>query len=51
MSKSNPPEPPQKGDKQKLIFIVDDHPVFREGIAGLINRAGDLVVCGEAANA
>ena len=30
------------------IFLVDDHPLFREGLAGLINRLPDLKVCGEA---
>src|SRR5437899_2605582 len=33
---------------KKRIFIVDDHPVFREGLAGLLRREPDLVVCGEA---
>jgi len=35
-------------DKKK-VFIVDDHPIVRHGLAQLINRASDLVVCGEAA--
>lgn len=30
------------------VFLVDDHPLFREGLAGLINRLPDLKVCGEA---
>ncbi len=30
-------------------MIVDDHPVFRHGIASLINAEADLHVCGEAA--
>ena len=30
------------------VFIVDDHPLVREGLTNLINRQGDLVVCGEA---
>jgi len=30
------------------IFIVDDHPLVREGLTNLINRQSDLVVCGEA---
>ncbi|HEX3429454.1 MAG TPA: response regulator transcription factor [Rhizomicrobium sp.] len=30
------------------IFLVDDHPLFREGLAGLINRFPDLKVCGQA---
>ena len=35
----------------KQIFIVDDHPIFREGLVGLVRRESDLVVCGEADNA
>jgi DNA-binding NarL/FixJ family response regulator len=35
----------------KQIFIVDDHPVFREGLVGLVKREADLTVCGEADNA
>lgn len=35
----------------KQIFIVDDHPVFREGLVGLVKREKDLAVCGEADNA
>ena len=33
------------------IFIVDDHPIMRDGIAQLINQQPDLVVCGEASSA
>lgn len=32
------------------IVIVEDHPMFREQLAHLINREADLVVCGEADN-
>ena len=32
----------------KKVFIVDDHPIMRQGIAQLINREPDLKVCGEA---
>jgi DNA-binding NarL/FixJ family response regulator len=28
--------------------VVDDHPIVRQGLALLINRESDLVVCGEA---
>lgn len=35
----------------RQIFIVDDHPVFREGLVGLVKREADLAVCGEADNA
>jgi len=30
------------------ILIVDDHPIFRQGLAQLINQEEDLCVCGEA---
>jgi len=33
------------------IFIVDDHPVFREGLAGLTSRERHWSVCGAADNA
>jgi DNA-binding NarL/FixJ family response regulator len=34
-------------DNRKKILLVDDHAVVRFGIAQLINRQSDLVVCGE----
>jgi DNA-binding NarL/FixJ family response regulator len=30
------------------VFLVDDHPIVRQGLALLINRESDMVVCGEA---
>jgi len=30
------------------VFLVDDHPIVRQGLGLLINREPDLVVCGEA---
>ncbi len=33
------------------ILIVDDHPIVRQGLAKLINRENDLVVCGQAEDA
>ncbi len=33
------------------VFLVDDHPVVREGMTLLINRESDLAVCGEAEDA
>lgn len=36
---------------KRSIFIVDDHPVVREGLALLINRETDLFVCGDAEDA
>jgi DNA-binding NarL/FixJ family response regulator len=35
----------------KRVFLVDDHPMMREGLAQLINHEPDLNVCGEAADA
>jgi DNA-binding NarL/FixJ family response regulator len=32
---------------RKKIFIVDDHPMMREGLAQLISNEPDLVVCGQ----
>lgn len=34
-------------NKKKKIFLVDDHPILREGLAKLINQQDDMVVCGE----
>jgi DNA-binding NarL/FixJ family response regulator len=42
---------PQRNFVKKKIFIVDDHPIFRGGLAQLINQEDDLIVCGEAAEA
>ncbi|HEX2855357.1 MAG TPA: response regulator transcription factor [Opitutaceae bacterium] len=35
---------------KKRILLVDDHPFMRAGLAGLIDRQPDLLVCGEAGN-
>lgn len=32
------------------ILVVDDHPVFRQGIAGLIEDQSDMILVGEASN-
>src|SRR5262245_47587759 len=42
---SNPSVSPVR---KRRIFLVDDHPLVREGLANLINEQNDLVVCGEA---
>lgn len=34
--------------RKSRVFIVDDHPLVREGLANLINGQDDLIVCGEA---
>ena len=36
---------------KKRIMVVDDHPIVRQGLALMINRESDLVVCGEAEDA
>jgi DNA-binding NarL/FixJ family response regulator len=33
------------------VFVVDDHPIVRQGLSQLINREEDLMVCGEAESA
>jgi DNA-binding NarL/FixJ family response regulator len=37
--------------KPKRIFIVDDHPMMRQGLVQLIGAEKDLTICGEAENA
>jgi DNA-binding NarL/FixJ family response regulator len=37
--------------RKRTVFIVDDHPLLRQGLALLINRENDLTVCGEAEEA
>jgi DNA-binding NarL/FixJ family response regulator len=48
MPKKNPPnDTPAK----KRVLIVDDHPIFRAGLTGLLNLEAGLTVCGEANDA
>ena len=42
--------PPDQSKKSR-IFVVDDHPVVRDGLRGLIEQEHDLVVCGESGEA
>ncbi|EKD52081.1 MAG: Response regulator receiver protein [uncultured bacterium] len=37
--------------KKTKIFIVDDHPILRQGLTLLINNEEDMIVVGEAENA
>ena len=37
--------------KKYKVLLVDDHPIVRQGLALLIEREADLVVCGEAEGA
>jgi DNA-binding NarL/FixJ family response regulator len=34
--------------RKNRIFLIDDHPLVREGLTNLINGQHDLIVCGEA---
>lgn len=46
-------EGPQKNpviDKRTRIFLLDDHPIVRQGIAEMINDESDMKICGEASN-
>jgi DNA-binding NarL/FixJ family response regulator len=44
------PKKPAAGPQHR-IFLVEDHPVFRDGLAKLLNAEADLTVCGEAGDA
>jgi DNA-binding NarL/FixJ family response regulator len=37
--------------RKKTVFVIDDHPLLRQGLALMINREQDLMVCGEAEEA
>ncbi|HEY3738340.1 MAG TPA: response regulator transcription factor [Bryobacteraceae bacterium] len=45
------PEPNSPSAARNTVFIVDDHPIIRNGLALLINRESDLEVCGDAEEA
>jgi DNA-binding NarL/FixJ family response regulator len=36
------------GGRKSKVFVVDDHPILRQGLSKLINDQSDLMVCGEA---
>ncbi|HEU4415626.1 MAG TPA: response regulator transcription factor [Candidatus Angelobacter sp.] len=37
--------------RKNRVFVVDDHPIVRQGLALMINAESDLMVCGEAEEA
>ena len=55
MAKSSPSAPDKQESPAKEIkrrvMIVDDHPIFRDGISQLINHQPDLHVCGGVSSA
>jgi len=46
--KTTPPTPARSSSAKHSVFIVDDHPLVCEAIAGIINQQKDLAVCGTA---
>jgi DNA-binding NarL/FixJ family response regulator len=45
---NKPPAP--SAQPRRRILLVDDHPFMRAGLAQLIDRQADMMVCGEAGN-
>jgi DNA-binding NarL/FixJ family response regulator len=43
--------PAEAAPERRKILLVDDHPIVRQGLALLINRESDLIVCGDAEEA
>ncbi len=39
------------GQPKRRVLVVDDHPIVRQGLAQMVNREPDLVICGEAEEA
>lgn len=48
---AQPASPATPVAAKRRIFLVDDHPITRQGVAVLINQEPDLEVCGEADSA
>jgi DNA-binding NarL/FixJ family response regulator len=38
----------KSASSKRRVFIVEDHPVFREGLVRMLGREKDLEICGEA---
>jgi DNA-binding NarL/FixJ family response regulator len=43
--------PDEPANRPKQVFIVDDHPTFREGLVQALDAGNGLAVCGEADSA
>jgi DNA-binding NarL/FixJ family response regulator len=52
--RSSRPVPQASGDRsrqsKRRVFLLEDHPIVRQGLAQMINHEADLEVCGTAAN-
>jgi DNA-binding NarL/FixJ family response regulator len=42
---------PESAPARAKVFIVEDHPVFRQGLVKMVNAEKDMIVCGEAGDA
>ncbi len=51
MSKTTKPLPAAPSTSKRKIFLVDDHPIVRQGLAQLINNETDLIVVGQGEDA
>ncbi len=51
LSPAHPASAPTPTPAKRRIFLVDDHPITRQGVVVLINQESDLEVCGEADSA
>jgi DNA-binding NarL/FixJ family response regulator len=51
MNKAKTINPSNKFEGKRKIFLVDDHPIVRQGLAQLIDNEADLVVIGQGEDA
>jgi DNA-binding NarL/FixJ family response regulator len=51
VSKIKNPNSPQPSATKRKVFLVDDHPIVRQGLAQLINNEADLTVVGQGEDA
>ena len=51
LMKAATPSVPSSNGKKSRIFIVDDHPLIRDGMTQLLNHEPDMAVCGSTDNA
>jgi len=51
MIKSKPNKPSDPTAPKRKVFLVDDHPIVRQGLAQLINNEPDLIVVGQGEDA